>query len=160
MKRTLLLLLFAVCAAFFTGCPATAQKFTVRVVGITDGDTFTAINRDSLRIYFRLLGVDAPERGQDYYNRAKQALSDLIFGKDIVVDVVKTEKWGRYLARAYTPDGKDVSLLMLEKGLAWYYEDRKPIAEYDAACERAKAGKVGLWSQPSPIAPKDKRKKK
>jgi endonuclease YncB( thermonuclease family) len=34
----------------------------VKVVGISDGDTFTGLNRDNHQLKFRIHGIDAPEK--------------------------------------------------------------------------------------------------
>jgi len=55
-----------------------------KVVGVADGDTITVLeNRTQHRI--RLYGIDAPEGGQDFGNRAKKFVSDLVFGKQVRV---------------------------------------------------------------------------
>ena len=57
-------LLFCVSAADFSG----------RVVGISDGDTITVLHKgqgEKIRLY----GIDAPEKGQAFGNRAKQFVS-------------------------------------------------------------------------------------
>ena len=76
MKRTLIIsLLLMLCISSF------AQRFQVKVVGVSDGDTFTAINRDNLQFKIRLYGIDAPEKKQAFGNKSKEALSNLFFGK-------------------------------------------------------------------------------
>ena len=155
MKRILFILLFAFS---FHAVEAYGQRFTVKVVGVTDGDTFTAINRDNLQLKIRVYGIDAPEKGQDFGKRAKQALSDYIFGKEVTIDVQKTDGWGRYVSYVYTADGKDVSLMMLKDGMAWHFKKYDLTEEYAKAEEQAKAKKVGLWSMPNPVAPWDYRK--
>lgn len=102
-----------------------AQKFQVKVVKISDGDTFTAINRDNLQLKFRIWGIDAPEKKQAFGTKAKDYLASLIFGKTITVDVQKQDGWGRYIAYVYTPDDRDVSLEMINAGMAWQF------VEYD-----------------------------
>lgn len=155
MKRLLFILLFALS---LHAIEAYGQRFTVKVVGVTDGDTFTAINRDNLQLKIRVYGIDAPEKGQDFGKRAKQALSDYIFGKEVTIDVKKTDGWGRYVSYVYTADGKDVSLMMLKDGMAWHFKKYDLTEEYAKAEEQAKAKKVGLWSMPNPVAPWDYRK--
>ena len=99
------------------------QSFRVKVVGVSDGDTFTAINRDNLRLRFRIAGIDAPERRQPFSNVAKNALSGMIHGKTVVVDVIKTDGWGRHVARVSTQSIDDVGARMVEMGLAWSYTE-------------------------------------
>ena len=69
--------------------PATAlyaERFSGRVVGISDGDTISVLH-DGRAQKVRLNGIDAPEKGQPFANRAKQFVSDLVFGKDVKVEV-------------------------------------------------------------------------
>lgn len=134
------------------------QSFRVKVVGISDGDTFTAINRDNLRLKFRIAGIDAPERRQPFSNVAKRALSDMIHGKTVVVDVLKTDGWGRHVARVSTQAIDDVGARMVEMGLAWSY------TEFDTAYTpleaTARQSRIGLWKEPAPTSPWEWRKSK
>ena len=57
------------------------ERFAGRVVGVTDGDTISVM-RDGRSVRVRLEGIDCPERGQDFGQRAKQFTSDMAFGKD------------------------------------------------------------------------------
>lgn len=52
MKRFYILLVFIT-----LGMMANAQSFQVKVVKISDGDTFTAINRDNHELYSSRWGV-------------------------------------------------------------------------------------------------------
>ena len=57
-----------------------AADYSGQVVSILDGDTIEVLhNNHPERI--RLNGIDCPEKGQAYGNRAKQAASALVFGK-------------------------------------------------------------------------------
>ena len=49
---------------------------SVRVVGVSDGDTITVLTADKKQIRVRLVGIDAPESRQAYGERAKQKLSE------------------------------------------------------------------------------------
>lgn len=91
MRRTILILIFTLLSSL-----CLAQRFTVKVVGVSDGDTFTAINRDNLQIKFRIFGIDAPEKRQVFGNKSKEYLSYLIFKKSVTVDVQSRDGWGRY----------------------------------------------------------------
>src|SRR4051794_5473076 len=78
MRRLLLILLLIT-------SPALAADFSARVVGISDGDTLTVLTAEKRIVKVRLYGVDAPETGQDFGSRAKQAASDLAFGKTVTI---------------------------------------------------------------------------
>lgn len=151
IKRLVLSLL----ALIITASISSAQRFPVKVIGISDGDTFTVINRDNLQLKIRVYGIDAPEKKQAYGNKSKQALSALIFGKSIEIDVQSQEKWGRYVAKVYTPDGQDVALLMLQSGMAWHYTRFDQTPSYAKAQETAKKAGKGLWADKNPVAPWD-----
>ena len=132
-----------------------AQKFSVKVVGISDGDTFTCINRDNLQLKIRIYGIDAPEKKQAFGNKSKEYLSSLIFGKWITVDIHSSDSYGRYIAYVYSPEGKDVSLLMLHEGMAWHFTKYDSNKVYSDAEGIARKAKRGLWSDPNPVAPWD-----
>lgn len=146
--------------AMFCALECSAQRFQVKVVKISDGDTFTAINRDNLQIKFRIHGIDAPEKKQAFGNRAKEHLGTLIFGKWITVDVQKQDRWGRYVAHAYTAENKDVALEMIKAGMAWQFIEYDTSEQYREAEQAARKKRVGLWSDPHCISPWDFRKNK
>ena len=57
---------------------------TGAVVSILDGDTLEVLhNTNPDRI--RLSGIDCPEKGQAYGKKAKQAASELVFGKEVTL---------------------------------------------------------------------------
>lgn len=141
-------------------CNVSAQTFQVKVVKISDGDTFTAINRDNLQLKFRIWGIDAPEKKQAFGTKSKEYLSSLIFGKTITVDVQKQDGWGRYIAYVSTPENKDVGTEMLKAGMAWQFIEYDKSEEYKKAELQAKKSKKGLWSDSYYIAPWEFRKKK
>jgi len=76
---------------------AQQQTITGKVVGVSDGDTITVLDADKRQHKIRLEGIDAPESSQDYGSRAKQSLSDLVFGKTVTVTSSKRDRYGRVL---------------------------------------------------------------
>jgi endonuclease YncB( thermonuclease family) len=132
---------------------AVAQDFTGRVVGVSDGDTITVL-RARIQIRVRLHGVDCPESGQPFGSRARQAASELAFGRDVTVRPVSTDRYGRVVALVVLPDGRVLNHELVKAGMAWWYRHYAP---GDATLERleaeARAARRGLWSQPSPVAP-------
>lgn len=158
--KTFRFLFLAVVLMSFSLPAVHAQKFQVKVVRVADGDTFTGLNRDSLQLKFRISGIDAPEKKQAFGTRSRQALSSMIYGKTITVEVKGADRYGRFLAVPYTADGRDVSLEMISSGMAWHYSyfDDNPV--YVRAQEKAKAERKGLWQDSNPVAPWDFRKKK
>jgi micrococcal nuclease len=81
----------------------TASAETVhqgKVVRIADGDTLTLLV-DSKQHKIRLSDIDTPERKQPFGTRAKQALSELAFGKQTRVVGVTVDRYGRIVGRVY-----------------------------------------------------------
>ena len=152
---TLLALLLTVCLPV---CARAVDFVEGEVISIADGDTLTVLDRDKRQHRVRLLGIDAPERGQDFGERSRQSLADLVFNKQVHVIVPKLDRYGRKLGKV-TLGRTDVNLEQLRAGMAWYYrqyaadvfKDDRPI--YDRAEREAKAAKRGLWADPRPVAP-------
>ena len=121
-----------------------ASELTGKVIGISDGDTFTLLTADKQQVKIRLAEIDAPESGQPYGNKSKQALSGLIFSKDVRVVVQTTDRYGRTVGRPYVGD-MDVCEEMVRAGAAWAYREYlrdKGLLTIEA---EAKAGKRGVW---------------
>lgn len=133
--------------------------YQVRVVSITDGDTFRGLTKDKKEIRFRIHGIDAPEKKQPFSQKSKQYLSDLIYNKTVGV-IVETErdKYGRPVVWVYTPEGKDVSAEMIKAGMAWHYKDYSDDENYASLEIEARRNRLGLWNDPNPVMPSDLRK--
>lgn len=121
------------------------------VVGVHDGDTLTLLV-DLVQHKIRLNGIDAPELGQAWGQRAKQALSDLCFGQTERVVVVDTDRYGREVGDVYAGD-LYLNLELVRAGMAWHYkqysnDDRLAAAEISARMQR-----LGLWADAQPVAP-------
>ena len=99
-------LLVAIAAAVvgLSAQAADVQTITARVVGVHDGDTLTAMTDDKRQLKVRLHGVDAPELGQPFGQASKQALSDLVFGKQVTLHTTGTERYKRTLAHVTVGD--------------------------------------------------------
>jgi len=72
---------------------------------IIDGDTFATKSRKNP---VRLANVDAPEKGQPGFMKAKKQLANLIQGEVVVVNTVTRDKYGRSVAKVYE-SGKSVN---------------------------------------------------
>src|SRR5205809_7046087 len=96
------------------------DSFSARCIGVTDGDTIVVL-RDRSSIKVRLEGIDSPERGQDFGQKAKQFTSGLVFGQTVEIRPVGEDRYGRTVARVIV-DGKDVSEELLKAGLAWHFK--------------------------------------
>ena len=115
-----------------------------RVVSIADGDTFTLLTADNEQIKIRLAEIDAPESGQPYGNKSRQALSGLIFGNDVRVAVQTKDRYGRTVGRPYVGD-LDICAEMVGIGAAWAYRQYLRDQSLLTLESEARAEKRGLW---------------
>jgi micrococcal nuclease len=145
---TLLLLLLLTASTSFTG----------KVVKITDGDTIVVLIEGNQQVKIRLEGIDCPESNQDFGNRAKQAVSDLCFGKEVVIQKSGEDRYGRTLGYVFVGD-VNVNKELLRQGLAWHYKYFNKDEELANLEQEARKKKIGLWSHPNPVAPWDFRRK-
>lgn len=108
----------------------------VEVVRVIDGDTVRlSIDVGFKMRYednFRLWGIDTPERGQDGFEEASDRMSELLMeghedhGRCLEVEVMKRDKYGRYLAVIRDAEtGDDLNQMMIEEGLAKAYHGGK-----------------------------------
>ena len=143
-----LLLLYALLC-----CSAFANTFTGRIVGVHDGDTLTLLTAEKVEVKVRLWGIDAPETGQAFGKNSKESLSDLAFKKDASVEEKGKDRYGRVIG-VVTVEGKDVNLVQVEKGMAWWYRDyAKKAADLEKAEATARTKKLGLWAEKDPVPP-------
>ena len=130
-----------------------AAVLTGKVVSLADGDSFTLLV-GSTQVKIRLYGIDCPEKGQPWGRRATQFASEAIFGKEITVTVVDTDRYGRKIGKVHLPDGQTLNERLVEEGLAWWYvhyaRNNTRLRDLEAAARKAQ---LGLWADKDPIAP-------
>ena len=117
------------------------------VLNVIDGDTFTLTTGEKVR----LIGIDAPEKGDYYYNESKQALKELVEGKIVFLekDISNTDKYDRLLRYVYV-DGISVNFDLISNGFVQakeYPPDIKYAIELKQAEDDAKANNFGIWSE-------------
>jgi len=134
------------------------QTITGKVVAIANGDTIIVFDTNKRQYEIRLDGIDAPELDQAYGDRAKKSLSDLVFGKTVTVTSSKVDRSGRVVGKV-TRDDKDIGLMQIERGMAWFYRQyangmsRDDAQGYEQAEAVARDKRRGLWASPGPIPP-------
>ena len=126
-----------------------------RVVGITDGDTVTVLGDFSggdPQKRLRLTEIDTPERGQPWSARARQALADKVFQRQVRVASQGEDRYGRLLGRIYLGD-RDINREMVREGHAWVYRQYSSDIWLLQDEKAARDGRAGLWSLPDPEPP-------
>lgn len=116
------------------------------VVGVVDGDT-ADVRLQSGMIRVRLHAVDAPERDQPHGAASKQALSKLVYRKNVNVEPIEQDRYDRLVARLWLGD-VDVNAEMIKQGAAWVYRRYANDAAYCAYEHAARDLRRGLWSLP------------
>jgi endonuclease YncB( thermonuclease family) len=170
MRHSLKTSLFLLMAWLTLSCSANStHTLEGTVTGIADGDTLYVLDgaRNSHKI--RLLGIDAPERGQPFGERSKQSLARLTFRKPVSVDWHERDSYGRILGRvrvatadcrqSHCPKKLDANLEQVRLGLAWW---NKKFADsqfpgdarlYEKAEQQARSEQAGLWADRNPVPP-------
>lgn len=133
---------------------------TALVVEVLDGNTLEVLRNDEI-IRVRVLGVDCPERGQPFGERARQRTGELTHRRKVSLRTNGRSRQGDLLAEIILPTGKSLGYTLVEEGLAWQDDDHTPRdSNVYMAQRRARAEKIGLWADPDPVSPWDWRNSK
>jgi len=139
--------------ALLLSTAACAQQ-RLRITKVHDGDTLTGVDSVHMTHKLRLLGVDCPEYPQPYGEEAAKMVQKLCLHDTVQVFASKRDRYGRELCTIRLKDGTELNGHLLSHGLAWWFSRYAPKnKEYKALEEVARSKRVGLWSQPDPMAP-------
>lgn len=129
------------------------------VVSVIDGDTIDLyLFGSGTSPTIRLNGIDCPEKGQPFYEEAKDYTSVLCLHKQVEVIRHDIDKYGRIVADIILPDGRNLGEELVRAGLAWFYDLYSDDPILERLEEIAKSQRIGLWNQDNPIPPWDFRK--
>lgn len=109
------------------------HKYNVLVTRVIDGDSIVGEVKTHIMdvqiilpdVYFRLLGIDTPEirgEGKEAGFAARDYLTSLIEGQNVVIESDEKDKYGRQLATVYYR-GININRHMIDEGFAVPYED-------------------------------------
>ncbi len=133
--------------------PTFAAEFSGRVVGVIEGDDVLVLH-DGLKEDVRLNGIDCPEKGQAYGERAKEFTTRLALRKTVRVLVQGADAFGRTLGKVVLPDGRILNHELVKAGLAWWFRQYAPENAEVARFEKeAREAKRGLWRDARPLPP-------
>lgn len=156
MKKVLFILLLLVSCN-----PVATEKeegfIQGKVVSVADGDTITILTDADERIKVRLYGIDAPERGQDFGNKARIHLNELCYGKNVRVEKKGVDQYKRVLGIVYI-DNLNLNQEMVKNGLAWYYDHYVEDPYLEELEQAARKQRLNIWSMKNPISPHEFRK--
>jgi len=134
----LLLLLPSLCFA--------AQCTVTRVLS---GDTIQAKGPKG-KLIVRLVGIDAPEKGQPYSDRARTYLTNLVLRKSVFIFTHGKDEKHRVLGEIFLK-GRSINIEMLKAGLAEVYRGIPPkkldLVQYLVVEKEARDAKRGMWGQ-------------
>lgn len=122
-----------------------------RVVTVHDGDTVTVLTATA-RVKVRLRGIDSPEFGQHWASEARDFTASLVLNHIVIVESSGKDQYDRVLGDVRV-DGLDVNEAIVRKGMAWRYDFGGTNPRLVAAERAARAERVGLWADSSPIPP-------
>lgn len=141
--------------------PGQGSVWTAQVVSLADGDSFQ-VRRNGKTLRVRLHGIDSPELRQSYGRAALQAARHLLAGREVVLQTVSRDSYGRVVALVWA-DGRLVNCEMVRCGAAWMYPH---FCKFPSLCgewarlqDEARSARLGLWQEPDPAPPWAWRKK-
>ncbi|HSB34708.1 MAG TPA: thermonuclease family protein [Nitrospirota bacterium] len=151
---------FIVCVFFIAlflfptlGSSSAAERLPeARVIAVNDGDTVT-LRKDGGKYRSRLIGVDAPELGQEPWGKLarghlRKLLKDVNWRVTVETDVVKYDKYDRILVYLWAPDGDMLNERMLRDGYALLFTIQ-PNSKYADRLRKAQRAardeKRGIW---------------
>lgn len=82
----------------------------------SDSDTIKIlVNKKQVTV--RLEGIDAPEAKQSFGSKSKQSLSDMIFGREVVITDTSDDRYGRTIGTVML-GSNNINAKMIEDGWA------------------------------------------
>jgi len=125
---------------------------TYTVSNVYDGDTVELKSSNGDKLKLRLSDIDAPERNQEFGQKARRALIKLCKGSAIGVELAGRDKYNRHLGKLAC-NRTDASLYMAKHGYAWHNEKYSDNIAVRNAAATARRDRIGLWSADKPLPP-------
>jgi micrococcal nuclease len=151
MKKIFFIIILILSTVFLFGCVTqNLPDGKVYVAEVIDGDTFKLQNGTKVR----LIGIDTPEKGECYYEEARDELRKLIGGKIVRMDkdISDKDKYDRLLRYIILErEGEDnlfINDYLVRQGLAvdiGIAPDNRYRDLLSSAREEAKRERRGLW---------------
>ncbi|MEM5766178.1 MAG: thermonuclease family protein [Candidatus Aenigmatarchaeota archaeon] len=123
-------------------CSETKEQFVIRTI---DGDTIELENGEKVR----LIGIDAPEATELFYQEATLALREMVEGRKVKLErdpFWNKDKYGRFLRYVFLEE-KLINCELVRLGLAKNIAEResKYYNCFQQAEQEAREKKIGIW---------------
>ena len=127
------------------GNAAAARSIEGVVKHVTDGDTLWIQPAAGAALQIRLVGIDAPEICQAFGAQARDALSERVLHRPVVVATRARDIYHRTVGRV-SLHGQDVGAWLVASGYAWSPGFRHRAGPYAAEEALARQAQRGLWA--------------
>lgn len=118
-----------------------------KVTKVFDGNT-VKVSGQGKTLRVRLVGIDAPEKGQPYDTQSRRHLADLVLDRTVTIRDFGTDPYKRQLGEVFLAD-MNVNIEMLRAGLVEVYQGNIPekldITPYIEAEQDARYAEAGMW---------------
>ncbi len=153
-----MLLLLIVATPSLAQSKKTPQEVAAKVVKIIDGDTVDVTEADST-YRIRLYGIDAPEKGQEFFSQSRDLLRQLTQDERVVLQLHGRDRYGRTLATIIRlSDRLNINYHMVKSGMAWHFVQYSDDPELAKLEKQAKKLELGIWSLFNYVEPWEFRK--
>lgn len=142
---------FALLGLLLSSMMLRAEVIGGKVVTVIDGNTLEVFTPENETYKILLFGIDCPELGQEYGEKAKRYLEKMVLNKKVNVEIQGKDRWGNRLGIVLI-EGVDPREELLQEGLAWTAE-RNPIEPFEVMKEKSKEKGKGLWKEQNPTPP-------
>jgi endonuclease YncB( thermonuclease family) len=143
-----------------------ADDLVGRILKVVDGDTLI-MEADGQHRTLHLMGVDAPERVQDFGAESRGSLAAMTFNREARAECAPSDRGGRIHCRVWVQPADcprcgqtlDLGHAQLLAGMAWRLTDTTAYADadmqgrYQSAELTAQMRRMGLWAQRYPTPP-------
>ena len=145
--------------------PTLGFPLSGRVIQVKDGDT-VIVDTGEGTLTCRQYGIDAPETAkgrkpvQPWGKEATWELVSMVQYQAVEVELMGSTTYGREVSLIWIGH-RDINLEMVRRGMDWAYVQylkRPHASEYLQIEDKARKGRVGLWSQDNPQPPWEFRK--
>lgn len=118
-----------------------SDRESVVIARVLDGDTFESADGRK----FRMLNINTPEKSEKYHELASDYMDEFV-NQSVDVEISGVDKYGRTLARVYTPEYVNLELVRLGFARKFLVSDME-INEFESAEENAFNNGLGLWKK-------------